>query len=43
VRAHLLAKLNETTQARDAFTRAIGLTESAALRAYLIGRQSGLP
>jgi predicted RNA polymerase sigma factor len=42
VRAHLLQRLGRTTEARDAFNRAIDLTEDAAVRRFLAGaRDSG--
>jgi RNA polymerase sigma-70 factor (ECF subfamily) len=39
VRAHLLQQLERTTAAADAFDRAIGLSEDAAVRAFLTERR----
>lgn len=36
--AHLLARLGRTAEASDAYQRAIGLCDDAAMRAFLIGR-----
>jgi len=40
VRAHLLQRLGKTTEAMDAFDRAIGLTEDPAVRQFLLQRRS---
>lgn len=42
VRAHLLVKLDQPGAARNAFARAIGLSQSEALRAYLRAKLSAL-
>jgi len=39
VRAHLLGRLGDKPQAREAFDRAIGLTEDDAVRRYLLERR----
>jgi len=39
VRAHLLQRLGRSCDARDAFDRAIGLTEDPAVRAFLLERR----
>lgn len=39
VRAHLLAALNQTDAARQAYTRAIGLSEDEAVRRFLMRRK----
>jgi predicted RNA polymerase sigma factor len=38
VRGEALARLGRTVEAREAFARALGLTEDPAVRAYLQGR-----
>ena len=40
LRAHLLSRLGRHDEADDAYLRAAGLTQSAALRAFLLGRRS---
>jgi RNA polymerase sigma-70 factor (ECF subfamily) len=40
LRAHLLARLGRSGPARDAYARAIGLSEDAAVREFLVGRAS---
>jgi predicted RNA polymerase sigma factor len=40
VRAHLLQRLGRTREATDAYDRAIGLTEDAAVKEFLIERRS---
>ena len=40
VRAHLLQRLGKTSEAADAFERAIGLTEDPAVRQFLFQRRS---
>jgi predicted RNA polymerase sigma factor len=40
VRAHLLRRLGHSRGARDAFDRAIGLTEDAAVRTFLLHRRA---
>ena len=42
LRAHLLSRLGRADQARDAYARAIGLSEDAAVRDFLVGRSSAL-
>ena len=42
VRAHLLAARGEPEAARDAYARAIGLSEDADVRAFLVRRRDGL-
>ena len=39
VRAHLLGRLGDKPQAREAFDRAVGLTEDDAVRRYLLERR----
>lgn len=39
VRAHLLQRLGRTAESRDAFDRAIGLTEDPAVRQFLLQRR----
>ena len=39
VRAHLLQRLGKTSEALDAFDRAIGLTEDPAVRQFLLARR----
>ena len=39
VRAHLLQRLGKASEAADAFERAIGLTEDAAVRQFLLQRR----
>ncbi|HEX6807880.1 MAG TPA: DUF6596 domain-containing protein [Gemmatimonadaceae bacterium] len=39
VRAHLLQRLGRSSEATDAFDRAIGLTEDPAVRAFLLARR----
>jgi RNA polymerase sigma-70 factor (ECF subfamily) len=39
VRAHLLQRLGKTTEALEAFDRAIGLTEDPAVRQFLLQRR----
>jgi RNA polymerase sigma-70 factor (ECF subfamily) len=39
VRAHLLQQVNRTDAAAEAFERAIGLSEDAAVRAFLLERR----
>ncbi len=39
VRAHLLQRLGKTSEAADAFDRAIGLAEDAAMRRFLLQRR----
>lgn len=39
VRAHLLQRLGKTAEARDAFDRAIGLTEDPAVRTFLLQKR----
>ena len=41
LRAHLLRRLGRARDARDAYTRAIGLSEDAAVRDFLVGEASG--
>jgi RNA polymerase sigma-70 factor (ECF subfamily) len=41
LRAHLLARLGRAGPAREAYDRAIGLSEDAAVREFLVGRASG--
>jgi RNA polymerase sigma-70 factor (ECF subfamily) len=41
VRAHLLQKLGQHDEAAAAFDRAIGLTEDAAVRNFLLERRGG--
>jgi RNA polymerase sigma-70 factor (ECF subfamily) len=43
VRADLLAKLGNLEEARSAYARAIGLSQSPAIKNYLTGRMVGLP
>jgi RNA polymerase sigma-70 factor (ECF subfamily) len=38
LKAHLLHQLDQTAAARDAYQRAIGLSENAAVREFLLGR-----
>jgi RNA polymerase sigma-70 factor (ECF subfamily) len=38
LRGHLLKTLGRTSEAREAYERAIGLSEDAAVRAFLLGR-----
>jgi RNA polymerase sigma-70 factor (ECF subfamily) len=40
LRAHLLARLGRSGPARDAYARAIGLSEDAAVREFLVARAS---
>jgi RNA polymerase sigma-70 factor (ECF subfamily) len=40
LRAHLLRRLGRSAEAADAYTRAIGLSEDAAVREFLIGEAS---
>ncbi|HEY7638822.1 MAG TPA: DUF6596 domain-containing protein [Steroidobacteraceae bacterium] len=40
VRAHLLSELKRTREAKDAFDRAIGLSEDDAVRSFLLERRS---
>ena len=40
VRAHLLQRLRKTTEAKDAYNRAIGLTEDPAAKEFLLQRRS---
>jgi RNA polymerase sigma-70 factor (ECF subfamily) len=40
VRAHLLSELHRTHDARDAYSRAIGLSEDDAVRKFLLERSS---
>ena len=40
VRAHLLRELRRTRDAKDAFDRAIGLSEDDAVRKFLLERRS---
>jgi predicted RNA polymerase sigma factor len=40
VRAHLLQRINRTSEAADAFDRAIGLAEDPAVRQFLLQRRS---
>ncbi|HEV3214332.1 MAG TPA: hypothetical protein VGZ27_01335 [Vicinamibacterales bacterium] len=40
VRAHLLQRLGNTSEAADAFDRAIGLAEDPAVRQFLLQRRS---
>ncbi len=42
VRADVLGKLDRVAAARDAYTRALGLTEDGAVRAYLQKKESSL-
>src|SRR5688572_11681637 len=42
VRAHLLGELQQTGEAREAFDRAIGLSEDDAVRTFLLARRSAL-
>jgi predicted RNA polymerase sigma factor len=42
VRAHLLGELQRTGEAREAFDRAIGLSEDDAVRTFLLARRSCL-
>ena len=39
VRAHLLQRLGKTSEAADAFDRAVGLAEDPAVRQFLIQRR----
>jgi RNA polymerase sigma-70 factor, ECF subfamily len=39
VRAHLLQRLGKTSDAADAFDRAVGLTEDPAVRQFLLQRR----
>jgi RNA polymerase sigma-70 factor (ECF subfamily) len=39
VRAHVLSELNRTSDARNAYDRAIGLSEDDAVRRFLLGRR----
>ncbi|MGH8239598.1 MAG: RNA polymerase subunit sigma-70, partial [Steroidobacteraceae bacterium] len=39
VRAHLLRELHRTREAKEAFDRAIGLSEDAAVRNFLLERR----
>jgi RNA polymerase sigma factor (sigma-70 family) len=39
VRAHLLQRLGKTSEARDAYDRAIGLAEDPAVRRFLLGKR----
>jgi RNA polymerase sigma-70 factor, ECF subfamily len=39
VRAHLLQRLGRTTEASQAYDRAIGLAEDPAIREFLLNRQ----
>ena len=43
VRAHLLRRAGRVDEALGAFDRAIGLTEDAATRRFLLGRRAELP
>ncbi len=43
VRAHVLAKLSRPTEARASYDRAIGLSEDASVRAFLLERLANLP
>jgi predicted RNA polymerase sigma factor len=43
LRAHLLAKLGRADEAARAYTRAIGLSQDAAARAFLAGKKRALP
>lgn len=42
VRAHLLTRVAQTAAAREAYTRAIGLSEDEAVRRFLLSRVSAL-
>lgn len=42
VRAHVLARANRIGEARDAYSRAAGLTNDEAVRRFLIGRMQAL-
>jgi RNA polymerase sigma-70 factor (ECF subfamily) len=42
VRGHLLSELKRTREAKDAFDRAIGLSEDDAVRSFLLKRRSSL-
>ncbi len=42
VRAHLLQRLGRTSEAVDAFDRAIGLTEDPAVRQFLLQKRAHL-
>lgn len=42
VRAHLLSALKRTREAKDAFDRAIGLSEDDAVRQFLLGEKDSL-
>lgn len=42
LRAHLLARMGRTTDAAAAYERASGLTQSAAVRAFLLARRDAL-
>ena len=39
VRAHLLSELQRTREAKDAYDRAIGLSEDDAVRMFLLERR----
>jgi RNA polymerase sigma-70 factor (ECF subfamily) len=39
VRAHLLQRLGQTSEAADAFDRAIGLAEDSAVRQFLLKKR----
>lgn len=43
LKAHLLQTLNQPAAAKDAYQRAIGLSEDAAIRAFLLARSRQLP
>ncbi|MFQ4135561.1 RNA polymerase sigma factor [Nodosilinea sp. PGN35] len=43
LKAHLLHSLNQGTAAKTAYQRAIGLSEDAAVREFLLGRSRQLP
>jgi len=43
VRAHLLSELKRLTEAKDAFERAIGLSEDDAVRTFLLERRQKIP
>jgi predicted RNA polymerase sigma factor len=40
VRAHVLGELQRTREAKDAYDRAIGLSEDDAVRRFLLEKQS---
>jgi RNA polymerase sigma-70 factor (ECF subfamily) len=42
LRAHLLRSLGRAGQAREAYARAIGLSEDAAVREFLVNQSSAL-